>query len=498
MHRRHSLSLIAVAACAVGLAAARPAGSHALPAVHTFDRENVLGTSLGLTFVAPSHADAERAEAAVLAEVERLRLILSSYDDSSEVSRLASTGQIAHASTDLIAVLDRYAYWNARSDGAYSPRVTGLTNLWKAAAVRGRLPADTALARAARAAAVAGWRVDRSSRALTSTTSERLDLSSLGKGYIIDHAMTAVITQVPVVRGGMVNIGGDIRVWGRSPAADGRWRIGVADPRDHADNAPPLTTLRLTNAAVSSSGSYLRGFDIAGHHYSHIIDPRTGHPADSVAGVTVIARDNPTANALATTLSVVGPEAGLRLIESTPGAEAILVMADGAVHRSRGFAAYEEESDGAAVRSPAGNRATLALDITPNQWVRRRPYVAVWITDAKGVHVRTLAMWGDRAKYQRDLSRWWALAGHDGALVDAVTRATRNAGKYELEWDGLDQRGNPTPPGSYTFWIEAAYQNGPHSVRGVTVTCGGARAAAAIDATDAFAAGSIACSSAAP
>jgi hypothetical protein len=107
-------------------------------------------------------------------------------------------------------------------------------------------------------------------------------------------------------------------------------------------------------------------------------------------------------------------------------------------------------------------------------------------------------MWGDRAKYQRDLSRWWALAGRDGALVDAVTRATRSAGKYELEWDGLDQRGNPTPPGAYTFWVEAAYQNGPHSVRGATVACGVARATAAIDATDAFAAGSVACAAGTP
>jgi len=498
MRRRRSPLLIAIVLCAIGLTAARPVGSHALPGVYAFDHENVLGTSLGLTFIAPSNADAERAEAAALAEVERLRRIISCYDDSSDVSRLASTGRIEHASTDLIAVLDRYAYWHTRSEGAYSPRVTVLTDLWKAAAVSGRLPSDDALAGAVRAAAVVGWQVDRSSRTLTSTTSERLDLSSLGKGFIIDHALAAVMRQVPDIRGGIVNIGGDIRVWGRSSAGGGRWRIGVADPRDHADNAPPLTTLRLTNAAVSSSGSYLRGFDIAGRHYSHIIDPRTGHPAGAVTAVTVIARDNATANALATTLSVVGPDAGLRLIASTPGTEALLVMADGGVRRSSGFAAYEEESAAVATRAPAGNRATLTLDITPNQWVRRRPYVAVWVTDAKGAHVRTLAMWGDRSKYQRDLSKWWSLAGRDGSLVDAVTRATRNTGKYELEWDGLDQHGNAAPPGMYTFWVEAAYQNGPHSARSATVVCGTGRATGAIDATDAFAAGSVVCTSATP
>ncbi len=498
MPRRRPALFIAIALCALGLAAASPVRSHAHLAAFTFGRDNILGTSLDITFTAPSAGDAEKAETAVLAEIERLRRIISSYDDSSEVSRLASTGHIDHASPDLIAVLDQYAFWNARSEHAYSPRVGALTKLWKDAAISGRVPADSALAQAARGATDLGWRVDRSSRGVTSTTTGRLDLSSLGKGYIIDRAMIAAMKKVPAISGGIVNIGGDIHVWGRSSSADGRWRIGVADPRAHADNAPPLTTLRLTDAAVSSSGSYLRGFDIAGTHYSHIIDPRTGQPANEVVGVTVIAHDNATANALATTLSVVGPDAGLRLIDSTPGAEALLIMGDGGVRRSRGFAAYEEGRAPANVLQRATNHATLSLDITPNQRVRRRPYVAVWITNASGVHVRTLAMWGDRSKYQRDLSKWWGLAGRDNSIVDAVTRATRNAGKYELEWDGLDQHGNAMPPGMYTFWVEAAYQNGPHSARSVTVVCGAGRTTGAIDATDAFAAGSVVCTSAAP
>jgi FAD:protein FMN transferase len=498
MRRRRSEIYIATALCAVGLTAASPVRSHMPSAAFTFGRDNILGTSLDVTFIAPSGEDAEKAEIAVLAEVERLRRIISSYDDSSDVSRLASTGRLERASPDLIAVLDQYALWNARSDHAYSPRVGALTQLWKEAAIGGRVPAESALAQAVRDASDLGWRVDRSSRAVISTVSERLDLNSLGKGYIIDHAMAAAMKQAPSISGGLVNVGGDIHVWGRSSSADGRWRIGVADPRSHADNAAPLTTLSLTDAAVSSSGSYLRGFDIAGRHYSHIIDPRTGQPANEVAGVTVIAHDNATANALATALSVVGPEAGLRLIESTPGADALLIMADGSLRRSRGFATYEEERAPATTIQRAVNHATLSVDITPNQRVRRRPYVAVWITNASGAHVRTLAMWGDRSKYQRDLSKWWDLAGHDYSIVDAVTRATRNAGKYELEWDGLDQRGNAPPPGMYTFWVEASYQNGPHSARSVTVACGTSRATGAIDATDAFAAGSVVCTSAAP
>lgn len=474
--------------------------------VYVIAREGILGTSLDMTLAAPSEAQANRAETAVLEETERLRRILSSYDDASEVSRLARTGQIARPSADLLVVLHLYDRWAWLSGGAYSARVGLLSRVWKDAERMNRVPTDSALQNAVRAAATPGWVSDSARNVLRSTTRDRLDLSSLGKGYVLDHA-TAAAKRAAALQGGLLNLGGDIRVWGRSAAPDGLWRVGVADPRAPADNAPPLTRLRLTDAAVSSSGSYLRGFDVGGHHYSHIIDARDGRPANAVAGVTVIARENATANALATILSIVGPDTGMRLLRDAPGSEALFVLASGRVIRSSGFAAYEEPLSVRAPRSAPAIHAVLDLDITPNQRVRRRPYVAVWVADARGVHIRTLAAWGDRYKYQLDLSRWWDLVRDDQALIDAVSRATRNAGKYKLEWDGLDQRGNAVPAGVYTFWVEAAYQNGPHSSRGTPVTCAAARAGggsappaatALIDATDAFATGRIVCSPAAP
>ncbi|HEV8411921.1 MAG TPA: FAD:protein FMN transferase, partial [Gemmatimonadaceae bacterium] len=164
---RRSALFIATALCAVGLAAASPARSHTPTAAYSFGRDGVLGTSLDVTFTARSAADAQKAEAAVLAEVERLRRIISSYDDSSEVSRLASTGRVENASPDLITVLDEYTYWSQRSDRAYSPRVGALTELWKKAEISGHVPAESTLMRAAIAAREPGWQVDRSSRVVT-------------------------------------------------------------------------------------------------------------------------------------------------------------------------------------------------------------------------------------------------------------------------------------------------------------------------------------------
>ena len=94
----------------------------------------------------------------------------------------------------------------------------------------------------------------------------------------------------------------------------------------------------------------------------------------------------------------------------------------------------------------------FAIDVTPTERNRHAPYVAVWITDTTGKHARTVAFLGDRPKYLHEMSRWWALNHADAPLTDAVTRATRPAGKYSLEWDGLDQKGNAVPAGPYMLW----------------------------------------------
>lgn len=458
-----------------------------------FAHDGILGTSLDLTFSATTPEAAALAEQAALAEIERLRLVLSSYDDASELSRLMATGYSARPSSDLTAVLARYSEWNQRSSGAYSARVAPLSALWRAAEAAGHLPTADALAAATARIATPAWTMD--ARGVRLLTTDRIDLNSLGKGYIIDRALAAAQAAVPDLRGGVINLGGDIRTWGIAPADRAAWRIGVADPRAPADNAAPLTVLQLNDRAISSSGRYARGFTIQGAHYSHIIDPRTGLPANGVAATTVIAHDNATANALATTLSVLLPEEGLRLATATPGVEAMIVGADGREYRTAGFATYEVPSPAPTAR---GNvTATVTIDITPTTPNRHRPYVAVWVTDAEGKPIRTLAFWGTKRKYFPDMSKWYGVMSAAAPdLMDAVTRATRPVGEYTLEWDGLDDYGTAVKAGNYTFWFEEAFENGPHSLRSAPLACTNGAATAKFETTPAFAGGTVSCSAA--
>jgi len=90
-----------------------------------------------------------------------------------------------------------------------------------------------------------------------------------------------------------------------------------------------------------------------------------------------------------------------------------------------------------------------------------RPYIAVWIEDKQRKPVRTIQLWVGQDEWLKDLRSWWRKVGRDDrAVVDAVTSATRPAGKYRFSWDGLDQQGKRVEQGEYTFYVEAVREHG--------------------------------------
>jgi thiamine biosynthesis lipoprotein len=135
-----------------------------------------------------------------------------------------------------------------------------------------------------------------------------VDLGGIAKGYAIDRAAEAL--QQAGASGGIVDVGHDLRLFG-TPEHGGKWRVGVHRP-------PGVTRefiLEVGPCAVTTSGDYARGFLIDNKWFSHIIDPRTGRPATDVTSVTVVGPDATSADAMATALSVMGPEEGLALVE---------------------------------------------------------------------------------------------------------------------------------------------------------------------------------------
>lgn len=285
-----------------------------------FHYERVLGTSLELQVVAKNAGVAQRAEREVLAEVDRLEQILSGYVETSELSRWQVThGVDAPVPRELAEVLELSEDWRIWTCGAFNPAAVSLAELFgdaaESSAVRDRVSElDQPL-----------WTVDRERGVARRFTRLPVSLDALAKGYIVDRAAARARAVDGVVQV-LVNIGGDLRHHGARALT-----VSVADPRAPADNAPPIAVVKLRDEALATSGSYRRGITVDGRVVSHILDPRSGLPADGVTSASVIAPDCATADALSTAFSVLAPRESLGLADSLRGVGCLIVQRDGTI-----------------------------------------------------------------------------------------------------------------------------------------------------------------------
>ena len=273
------------------------------------------------------------------AAIDRLEDQLSTWRPESLISRwnrAAPTEAVALGQAGDEVVREGMRIFT-ETDGAYDISVGALVRLWRTAGERGAAPTDAEIA-----AARNGIGADAIGATATGFTRGRagieIILDGLAKGYIVDRA--ADLLRDRGVRRGMVNAGGDLRTIVAPGAAP--IRIGIRDP----DGGPEriLGSFALGDAAIATSGNYERFLEIGARRYGHIIDPRTGQPAEGCASVTVMAASAMRADGLATGLFVLGPDRGIEVVESLPGVEAAILWRDGDRLRRRlssGFPAVE-------------------------------------------------------------------------------------------------------------------------------------------------------------
>jgi len=149
-----------------------------------------------------------------------------------------------------------------------------------------------------------------------------LDFGGISKGYAVDRIVE--ILKKEGIKAGIVNAGGDLKIFGEKPNG-GKWIIGITHPEK---KGAIIKKIKCDDVAIATSGSYERYFIIYKKKYNHILNPFTGYPADKCESVTVITNDAIIADALATGIFVLGPEAGMSLVKKLPGVEAIIMYKD--------------------------------------------------------------------------------------------------------------------------------------------------------------------------
>lgn len=326
MGRQVYPSLVTVAVLIGWLPMASGAAAPVEPSSRLSETRRLMGAPWTITVWIDDAEAGEGAIAAAFDEIARLEKVLSDYDPKSELSRLsarAAEPAPTPVSEDLWRVLVLAEGVRGQSDGAFDIAVGPLTQLWRQARRSGRLPRPDKLA-AARAAVGEGtveFVLDRQAIRLPKPGT-RLDPGGIGMGYAADRAMEVLADHG--VEAALIDASGDVVVSGPPPGTTG-WQIRVAPLEPGGDPE----TLELAHASVTTSGDAYQAVEIDDIRYSHIVDPRTGLGVVGPAAVTVIAADATTADALATAASVLGPEAGARLIESVPGVSARFVWRTG-------------------------------------------------------------------------------------------------------------------------------------------------------------------------
>lgn len=282
------------------------------------------------------HADEIIANAAIdaaIAEIACIEDMMTSWRDSPLTRMNEHAGQGWYdVPRPLARLLARGLAVAELTNGAFDPTFASAGKLWDFKADPPKVPTAEQVREALRTVGFNAVQIDLEQNRVKLPEGYRVGLGGIAKGYGVDRAMQVLMEHG--IEHAMVNAGGDLKVLGQKQGQP--WRIAVRHPRA---KERIIAMVPLANTCIVTSGDYERFFLLDGQRYHHILDPRTGYPAQGAISATVIAPDAAFADALATAMVVMGPKAGLPILEKLPRVEGLIIDLEGQVHATTGLQA---------------------------------------------------------------------------------------------------------------------------------------------------------------
>jgi thiamine biosynthesis lipoprotein len=300
------------------------------------ETQAIMGTRCAVELWTEDRAKGEAAIASVFADMHRIDHVMSTWKDDTEISLVNREGakHPVKISEELFKLLQTSAHYSDVTHGAFDITYASVGYLYDFK--RGVHPDQKAID-----AALPGINFRHMVLNAKKNTvyfmrpGMRIDLGGIAKGYSVDRGIE--ILQKQGITRAMVNAGGDTRIIGDRFGKP--WVVGVRDP-DHEGKV--FLKLPLTDTAFSTSGDYERYFDEDGKRYHHIIDPKTGDSARKCRSVTIISVNATRTDALTKSVFVMGPEEGIKFIDTLPDVDAVAVAPDGKVFYSKNLAPPSE------------------------------------------------------------------------------------------------------------------------------------------------------------
>jgi len=294
----------------------------------------LMGSRFDLTVVADNEKQGNEYIEDAIAEIKRIEKIISSWDTTSQTSQINKNAGIKPVKVDkeLFDLIERSKVISKLTDGAFDISYASMDKIWKFDGTMKEFPSEEKIKKSVEKVGYQNIILNKKDTTVYLKLKEmKIGFGGIGKGYAADKAKALLISKG--VKAGIINASGDMNTWGKQPNG-GDWMVGITNPMNK-NKVFALLAIPPKTRAVVTSGNYEKYVIFNGKRYTHIINPKTGYPSNGIISASVFAPSAELADALATSIFVMGTEVGINRINQLPNVECIVIDDKGNVHNSK-------------------------------------------------------------------------------------------------------------------------------------------------------------------
>ena len=304
----------------------------------TFAQENfkrtliLMGSRFDITVVASNEKEGNKYIDSAIFEIARIEKLISSWDVNSETSLINKFSGIKPIKVDkeLFDLIERSIAISTLTNGAFDISYASMDRIWKYDGTMREMPSKEKISSSIKKVGYQNIIIDKEAQTVfLKLKGMKIGFGAIGKGYAADKAKALLIEKG--VKAGIINASGDLNAWGKQ--ANGRdWMVAITNP---LNKNKVFSWLPINDSAIVTSGNYEKFISLNGIRYSHIIDPRTGYPSTGIISTSIMTSNAELADAISTSVFVMGVETGLDFINQLKGVDCIIIDEQNKIHTSK-------------------------------------------------------------------------------------------------------------------------------------------------------------------